>query len=122
MTPGRFSLGMTVAILVLGGTAVSVEFGYLSAFRSYLVGEHGLRLSVMAAAAFLGVASGTYQLARVLALGEVGERVGLLERRCGAAGAATRSSGRRWPARKRANTASDRGGRACPVAGGERWR
>ena len=80
MTPGRFSLGMTVAILVLGGTAVSVEFGYLSAFRSYLVGEHGLRLGVMAAAAFLGVASGTYQLARVLALGEVGERVGLLER------------------------------------------
>jgi len=80
MTPGRFSLGMTVVILVLGGTALAVEFGYLSAFRSYLVGEHGLRLGVMPAAAFLGVASGTYQLARVLALGEVGERVGLLER------------------------------------------
>ena len=80
MTPGRFSLGMTLAILVLGGTALAVEFGYLSAFRSYLVGEYGLRLGVMAAAAFLGVASGTYQLARVLALGEVGARVGLLER------------------------------------------
>jgi len=80
MTPGRFSLGMTVAILVLGGTALAVEFGYLSAFGSYLLGEHGLRLGVMAAAAFLGVASGTYQLARVLSLGEVGERVGLLER------------------------------------------
>ena len=58
MTPGRFSLGMTVAILALGGTALAVEFGYLSAFRSYLVGEHGLRLGVMSAAAFLGVAGG----------------------------------------------------------------
>ena len=80
MTPGRFCVGMTLVVLVLVGTAVVVEFGYLSAFRSYLVGEHGVRLGLMGAAAFLGVASGTYQLARVLALGEVGERVGLLER------------------------------------------
>ena len=80
MTPGRFSVGMTLVILVLGGAAVTVEFGYLSAFRAYVIGEHGLRLGLMASAAFLGVASGTYQLARVLALGEVGERVGLLER------------------------------------------
>lgn len=80
MTPGRFSLGMTLVILVLGGTALAVEFGYLSVFRAYVVAEHGLRLGLMAAAAFLGVASGTYQLARVLVLGEVGERVGLLER------------------------------------------
>lgn len=80
MTPGRFSLGMTLVILVLGGTAVAVEFGYLSAFRAYVVAEHGLRLGLMASAAFLGVAAGTYQVARVLALGEVGERVGLLER------------------------------------------
>ena len=80
MTPGRFCVGMTLVILVLGGAAVAVEFGYLSAFRAYVVGEHGLRLGLMAAAAFLAVASGTYQLARVLALGEVGERVGLLER------------------------------------------
>ena len=80
MTPGRFSVGMTLVILVVGGAAVAVEFGYLSAFRAYVVGEHGLRLGLMASAAFLGVASGTYQLARVLALGEVGERVELLER------------------------------------------
>ena len=80
MTPGRFSLGMTLSILVLGGTAAAVEFGYLSVFRPYVVGEHGLRLGVMASAAFLAVASGTYQLARVLALGEVGDRVELLER------------------------------------------
>ena len=80
MTPGRFSLGMTLVILVLGGTALAVEFGYLSVFRVYVVAEHGLRLGVMAAAAFLAVAAGTYQLARVLVLGEVGERVGLLER------------------------------------------
>ena len=80
MTAGRFSLGMTLVILTLGSTALAVEFGYLSAFRTYLVGEHGLRLGVMASAAFLGVASGTYKLARVLSLGEVGERVGLLER------------------------------------------
>lgn len=80
MTPGRFSLGMTLVLLVLGGTALAVEFRYLSVFRTYVVAEHGLRLGLMAAAAFLGVASGTYQLARVLVLGEVGERVGLLER------------------------------------------
>ena len=80
MTPGRFSVGMTLVILVVGATAVAVEFGYLSPFRAYVVAEHGLRLGLMAAGAFLAVAAGTYQLARVLALGEVGERVGLLER------------------------------------------
>ncbi len=80
MRPGRFSVGMTLVILVLGATAVAVEFRYLSVFRAYVVGEHGLRLGLMAVATFLAVASGTYQLARVLALGEVGERVGLLER------------------------------------------
>ena len=80
MTPGRFSLGMTLVIVVLGGTALAVEFRYLSAFRVYVVAEHGLRLGLMAAAAFLAVAGGTYQLVRLLSLGEVGERVGLLER------------------------------------------
>ena len=80
MTPGRFSVGMTLVIVVLGATAVVLEFQYLSMFRTYVVAEHGLRLVSMAAAAFLTVASGTYQLARVLSLGEVGERVGLLER------------------------------------------
>ena len=80
MTPGRFSVGMTLVIVVLGGTALAVEFEYLSLFRAYVVAEHGLRLGAMGLAAFLAVASGTYQLARVLLLGEVGERVGLLER------------------------------------------
>ena len=80
MTPGRFSVGMTLVIVVLGATAVVLEFQYLSTFQAYVVAEHGLQLVSMAAAAFLTVASGTYQLARVLSLGEVGERVGLLER------------------------------------------
>ena len=80
MTPGRFSVGMTLVIVVLGVTAVVMEFQYLSLFRTYVFAEHGLRLGLAAAAAFLAVASGTYQLARVLSLGGVGERVGLLER------------------------------------------
>ena len=80
MTPGRFSVGMTLVIVVLGVTAVVMEFQYLSLFRAYVFAEHGLRLGLAAVAAFLVVASGTYQLARVLSLGGVGERVGLLER------------------------------------------
>ena len=80
MDPGRFCVGMTLVVLVLTGVLLAAEFDYLGEFWIVLWGDHALRLVLMGAAWVLCVVAGTYQLARVLVLGEVGQRVGLLER------------------------------------------
>ena len=80
MDPGRFCVGMTLVVMTLTCVVVMGEFDYLAEFWSVLWADHGVRLTVMALAWLMAVAAGTYQLARVLVLGEVGQRVGLLER------------------------------------------
>lgn len=80
MDPGRFCLGMTLVIGVLSGVFLAAQFDYLGEFWLVLWVDHALRLVVMGVAWILCVVAGTYQLARVLVLGEVGQRVGLLER------------------------------------------
>ncbi len=80
MDPGRFCVGMTLVVMTLTGVAVMAEFDYLAEFWIVLWADHAVRLSVMTLAWLMAVAAGTYQLARVLVLGEVGQRVGLLER------------------------------------------
>ena len=80
MDPGRFCVGMTLVIVTLTGVVLASRFDYLGEFWIVLWGDHAPRLVVMAAAWVLSVVAGTYQLARVLVLGEVGQRVGLLER------------------------------------------
>lgn len=80
MDPGRFCVGMTLVVMALTGLVVMAEFDYLAEFWIVLWADHAVRLSLMAAAWLTAVVAGTYQLARVLAFGEVGQRVGLLER------------------------------------------
>ena len=80
MDPGRFCVGMTLVVMALTCVLVIVQFNYLAEFWIVLRTDHAVRLSVMAAAWLTTVIAGTYQLARVLVLGEVGQRVGLLER------------------------------------------
>ena len=80
MDPGRFCLGMTLVLVTLTCVLLVAEFDYLGEFWVVLWADHALRLVVMALAWLLCVVAGTYQLARVLVLGEVGQRVGLLER------------------------------------------
>ena len=80
MDPGRFCVGMTLVVLALTGVLLVTQFDYLAEFWTVLWADHAVRLSVMVLAWLMTVAAGTYQLARVLVLGEVGQRVGLLER------------------------------------------
>ena len=80
MDPGRFCVGMSVVVLVLTCVLLAGQFDYLGEFWIVLWADHGLRLVLMGAAWVSCVVAGTYQLARVLVLGEVGQRVGLLER------------------------------------------
>ena len=80
MDPGRFCVGMTLVVVTLTGVWLAARFDYLGEFWIVLWADHALRLVAMAAAWVLSVVAGTYQLARVLVLGEVGQRVGLLER------------------------------------------
>ena len=80
MDPGRFCVGMTLAVVTLTGVGLASRFDYLGEFWIVLWADHAVRLVVMATAWALSVVAGTYQLARVLVLGEVGQRVGLLER------------------------------------------
>ena len=80
MNPGRFCVGMTLVVMALTCASVMAEFDYLAEFWIVLWADHAVRISLMASAWLMTVAAGTYQLARVLVLGEVGQRVGLLER------------------------------------------
>ena len=80
MDPGRFCVGMTLVVLALTGVLLVTQFDYLAEFRIVLWADHAARLSLMALTWLVAVVAGTYQLARVLVLGEVGQRVGLLER------------------------------------------
>ena len=80
MSPGRFCVGMSMVILVLTVVVVVLEFGYLGEFWIVVWDRHAGRLVMMGGAWCLLVVAGTYQLARVLVLGEVGQRVGLVER------------------------------------------
>ena len=80
MDPGRFCVGMTLVVVVLTCVLVMAKFDYLAEFWIVLWADHAVRLSVMALAWLMTVVAGSYQLARVLVLGEVGQRVGLLER------------------------------------------
>ncbi len=80
MDPGRFCVGMSIVVLALSGVLVATQLDYLGEFWIVLWADHALRLVLMGAAWVSCVVAGTYQLARVLVLGEVGQRVGLLER------------------------------------------
>ena len=80
MDPGRFCVGMTIVVLALTCALLATRFDYLGEFWIVLRADHALRLVLMGAAWASCVVAGTYQLARVLVLGEVGQRVGLLER------------------------------------------
>jgi len=80
MDPGRFCVGMTLVVLALTCVFLAVQFDYLGEVWIVLCADHAARLVVMGAAWVSCVAAGTYQLARVLVRGEVGQRVGLLER------------------------------------------
>lgn len=80
MDPGRFCVGMSIVLLALSGVLVATQLDYLGEFWIVLWADHALRLVLMGAAWAGCVVAGTYQLARVLVLGEVGQRVGLLER------------------------------------------
>ena len=80
MDPGRFCVGMSIVVLALSCVLVASQLDYLGEFWIVLWADHALRLVLMGAAWAGCVVAGTYQLARVLVLGEVGQRVGLLER------------------------------------------
>ena len=80
MDPGRFCVGMSIVVLALSCVLLVTQFDYLGEFWIVLWADHALRLVLMGAAWAGCVVAGTYQLARVLVLGEVGQRVGLLER------------------------------------------
>ena len=80
MDPGRFCVGMTVVVLALTCVLLASQLDYLGEFWIVLWADHALRLVLMGAAWVSCIVAGTYQLARVLVLGEVGQRVGLLER------------------------------------------
>ncbi len=80
MDPGRFCVGMSIVVLMLSCVLVASQLDYLGEFWIVLWADHALRLVLMGAAWAGCVVAGTYQLARVLVLGEVGQRVGLLER------------------------------------------
>ena len=80
MDPGRFCVGMSIVVLALSCVFLVTQFAYLGEFWIVLWADHALRLVLMGAAWAGCVVAGTYQLARVLVLGEVGQRVGLLER------------------------------------------
>lgn len=80
MQPDRFCVGMSMVIQALTLVVVVSEFEYLGEFWIVLWDRHAERLVMMGAAWCLLVGAGTYQLARVLVLGEVGQRVGLVER------------------------------------------
>ena len=71
---------MSLVILALTVSVVVSEFDYLGEFWIVLWDRHAGRLVMMGGAWCLLVGAGTYQLARVLVLGEVGQRVGLFER------------------------------------------
>ena len=80
MDPGRFCVGMTLVVMALTCVLVMAQFDYLAEFWIVLWADHAVRLSVMALAWLMTVVAGSYQFARVLVLGEVGQRVGLLDR------------------------------------------
>ncbi len=80
MDPGRFCVGMSVVVLALSCVLLASQLDYLGEFWIVLWADHAVRLVLMGAAWAGCVVAGTYQLARVLVLGEVGQRVGLLER------------------------------------------
>lgn len=80
MQPGRFCVGMSLVILALTVSVVVVEFDYLGEFWIVVWDRHAGRVVMMGSAWCLLVGAGTYQLARVLVVGEVGQRVGLAER------------------------------------------
>lgn len=80
MDPGRFCVGMSIVVLALSCVFLVTQFDYLGEFWIVLWADHALRLVLMGAAWAGCIVAGTYQLARVLVLGEVGQRVGLLER------------------------------------------
>lgn len=71
---------MSIVVLALSCVLLVTQFDYLGEFWIVLWADHALRLVLMGAAWAGCVVAGTYQLARVLVLGEVGQRVGLLER------------------------------------------
>ncbi len=80
MTPGRFCVGMTLVITVLLSLVLAAQFDYLAEFWIVLWADHAVRIVLMGAACLLLIVAGTYQFGRIIVLGEVGQRVGLLER------------------------------------------
>ena len=80
MQPWQVSLGLTVATVLPAVFLLVGELGYFDGYWGYLWQEYAFHMVTVPLAALLLVVFGYYHIARVLFLGDVGSRIGVLDR------------------------------------------
>ena len=80
MQPWQVSLGLSVAVVVPVTFLIVFDIGYLDGYWGLIWSAYGFHIVMVPMAWCLAVVFGTYQLSRLLFLGDVGSRIRVLDR------------------------------------------
>ena len=80
MQPWQVSLGLSVAIVIPAGFMVLFDVGYLDGYWGLIWDAYAFHIVMVPLAWLVCVVFGTYQVSRLLFLGDVGSRVRILDR------------------------------------------
>ena len=80
MSPWQVSFGLSLAFLVPLGVGVAYELQYLNGYWPLVWENYAYHVFMVVMCVVLAVTSGVYQLARTLVMGDVGARVGVMDK------------------------------------------
>ena len=80
MQPWQVSLGLSIATVLPGAFFLADSLRYFNGYWGFLWQEYAFHLVTVPVAAVLTCVFGFYHIARVLFLGDVGSRIGVLDR------------------------------------------
>ena len=80
MQPWQVAVGISIAILVPLGYVVQYELAYLSGSWPLVMAHYGYHVVMAVLTVYLTLVFGVYSLARSLVLGDVGQRVTVMDK------------------------------------------